>query len=43
MKLNKLIEDSRNELKKKLKTLMDLSPNFTDMDPYVVKLLLKES
>ena len=26
-----------------MKALTELSPNFTDMDPYVIKLLLKEA
>lgn len=43
VKLNKLIEDSRKELKAKIRALTELSPNFTDLDPYVVKLVLKET
>lgn len=43
VKLNKLIDDSRNDIKKKLKELLELSPNVSEMDPYVVKLLLKEN
>lgn len=42
VKLNKLIEEARSDLKKKIKALTELSPNFSDMDPYVIKLVLKE-
>lgn len=42
VKLNKLIDETRNDIKKKVKELLILTPNITEMDPYVVKLLLKE-
>ena len=31
------------EIKKKIKVLLEYSPNLTDMDPFVVKLVLKEN
>ncbi|CDW81721.1 UNKNOWN [Stylonychia lemnae] len=42
VKLNKLIDGNRVEIKKKIKELIELSPNITEMDPYVVKLVLKQ-
>ena len=38
-----MIEDSRNTIKKNIRELMVLTPNLTDIDPYVVKLLVKET
>jgi hypothetical protein len=43
VKLNKLIDESRSELKAKVRALTEMSPNFSDMDPYVIKLVLKEN
>lgn len=43
MKLNKLIEETRSDIKAKVKILLQESPDISDMDPYVVKLLLTES
>eukprot|EP00347_Sterkiella_histriomuscorum_P004239 403361214 len=42
VKINKLIDETRNDIKKKVRDLLQLTPNITEMDPYVVKLLLRE-
>jgi hypothetical protein len=43
VKLNKQIDQARADCKKKLKELVELSPSLTEeMDPYVIKLLVKE-
>ena len=39
-KLAKLIEEARKKLKQKTSDLLKLQPELTDMDPFVVKLLL---
>ena len=41
-KLIGLIDKTRTEIKTKTRQLLELQPNLTDMDPYTVKLLLKE-
>ena len=43
VKINKLIDETRNEIKQKTKILLQENPDLTEMDPYVVKLLLSES
>ena len=42
VKLTKLIDDARNEIKQTSRDLLALQPNLTDMDPFTVKLLLEE-
>ena len=41
-KLVKLIEESRRKLKQKTNDLLKLQPELSDMDPYVIKLLLQQ-
>ena len=41
-KLAKLIEEARKKLKQKTSDLLKLQPELTDMDPFVVKLLLQQ-
>ena len=40
-KLVKLIEEARRKLKQKTNDLLKLQPELSDMDPYVIKLLLQ--
>jgi hypothetical protein len=42
VKLTKLIDDAREEIKQTSRDLLALQPNLTDMDPFTVKLLLEE-
>ena len=41
--LVKQIDKCRNEMKTKTAQLLKMQPELTDMDPYVVKLLLQQS
>ena len=41
-KLVKLIEEARKKLKQKTNDLLKLQPELSDMDPFVIKLLLQQ-
>ena len=42
VKLGKMIDKAREEIKQTTRELLTLQPNLSDMDPHTVKLLLTE-
>ena len=42
VRLNTLIDKNREDVKARVRDLMTLTPDLTEMDPYVMKLLIQE-